>query len=69
MPKVIDHPNEPGKWVRLETAEGRTLWRRERSAPFPVILATAGQAEVLYNEAQARARFDALSPRDASQAA
>lgn len=69
----LDHPNEPGKWTRLETVPGAALWRRERSDPFPVIqfyvLAPPRQMEVLYDETRARAQLDALAPRDANQAA
>jgi hypothetical protein len=72
MPK-LDHPNEPGKWTRLDAAGSAALWRRERSDPFPVtqfyVLAPPRQAEVLYDEARARAQFHALSSSDANQAA
>lgn len=69
----LDHPNEPGRWTRLEAAGGATLWRRDRSDPFPVtmfyVVAPPRQTEVLYDEPRARAQFDALSPRQENQAA
>jgi len=69
----LDHPNETGKWTRLETLGGAALWKRERSDPFPVVqfylLAPPRQTEVLYDEARARAQLAALGSRDASQAA
>lgn len=69
----LDHPNEPGKWTRLETATNVALWRRDRSDPFPVVqfylLAPPRQTEVLYDEAVARSRFESLSGKDETQAA
>ncbi|QTC92833.1 hypothetical protein [Brevundimonas goettingensis] len=69
----LDHPNEPGKWTRLDAAEGRALWRRDRSDPFPVtqfyLLAPPRQSEVFYDEALARQQFAALGPRTADEAA
>ncbi|AQR62063.1 hypothetical protein BZG35_10720 [Brevundimonas sp. LM2] len=69
----LDHPNEPGKWSRLDAADGLALWRRDRSDPFPVtqfyLLAPPRQTEVLYDETQARARFAALSAPEATRAA
>lgn len=69
----LDHPNEPGKWTRLETVTGAALWRRDRSDPFPVVqfylLAPPRQTEVLYDEAVARSRFETLSGKDENQAA
>lgn len=60
------HPNEPGKWTRLEGSTSPVLWRRERSDPFPVtmfyVVAAGHQTEVIYGEAAARARFAELSP-------
>ena len=73
MPTRLDHPNEPGKWTLLDRVETAALWRRDRVDPVPVslyyVLAPPRQAEVLYDEAKARAQFAALSPRDANQAA
>jgi hypothetical protein len=75
MPK-LDHPNEPGKWTRLEIADGVALWKRERTDPVPLtlfyVLAPPRQAQVLYDEAQARAQLSLLAssaPRDANQSA
>lgn len=72
MPK-LDHPNEPGKWTRLEAVGSAALWRRDRSDPFPVtqfyLLAPPRQTEVLYDEARARAQFADVSGKDANQAA
>jgi len=72
MPK-LEHPNEAGKWTRLEAVGSAALWRRDRSDPFPVtqfyLLAPPRQAEVLYDEVRARARFAVLTDGDANQAA
>ena len=69
----LDHPNEPGKWIRLASAGGATLWRRDRSDPFPVtmfyVLAPPRQTEVFYDETKAQAQFDALSAIEANNAA
>lgn len=69
----MDHPNESGKWTRLETAGNTVLWRRDRSDPFPVtqfyLVAPPRQTEVLYDEARARAQFSALSGSDTAAAA
>ena len=69
----LDHPNDPGKWTRLDTATGAALWRRDRSDPFPVVqfylLAPPRQTEVFYDEVVARSRFETLSGKDANQAA
>lgn len=72
MAKPIDHPNEPGRWTCLETADGAALWRRDRSDPMPVtmfyLLAPPRQTVILYDEAQARAQFaPALAAGDADQ--
>lgn len=69
----LDHPNEPGKWTRLVAGDGRALWRRDRADPFPVVqfylLAPPRQAEVLYDEAAARTRYDALASTAANPSA
>jgi hypothetical protein len=61
-----DHPNEPGRWSRLDQAGATTLWRRVRDDPFPVtqyyLVAAGRQAEVLYDEDRARERLAALAP-------
>lgn len=61
----IEHPKEPGKWTRLDAQSAGSLWRRERADPFPVtqfyLLAPPRQAEIFYDEAAARARFEALA--------
>lgn len=68
-----DHPNEPGRWTRLEAVEGVALWQRERSDPFPVVqfylVAPPRQTEVLYDETLSRARFASLTSKDANEAA
>ena len=73
MARPIDHPNEPGKWTRLERQGEIVLWRRERSDPFPVtqfyLLAPPRQTQVLYDEALARDQFLILIPKDENQAA
>ncbi len=60
----IDHPNEAGKWTRLEAASDCVLWRRDRADPFPVtqfyLLAPPRQAEIFYRETEARDRFQTL---------
>lgn len=70
---TLDHPNEPGKWTRLEAAEGVALWRRERSDPFPVIqfylVAPPRQTDVLYDETLARTRFAAFVAAEAAKVA
>lgn len=72
MARYPDHPNEPGKWSRLESADQLALWRRDRQDPFPVIqfyvLAPPRQTEVFYAEDLARSRFDALAGKAATQA-
>lgn len=72
MSRPLDHPNEPGKWTCLEAAEGRTLWRRDRSDPFPVTLfylvAPPRQTELIYGEGDARARYDRLAPPRSGEA-
>jgi len=69
----IEHPNEPGKWTRLDTTEDAALWQRDRSDPFPVtmfyVVAPPRQTEVLYDELGARARFSSVTSRDRDQAA
>ena len=73
MPRRLDHPNESGKWILLEQAGAASLWRRDRSDPFPVslyyLIAPPRQAQVLYSEAAARAQFSVLSASDENQAA
>lgn len=73
MPARLDHPNEPGKWTLLDRVDTAALWRRDRVDPVPVslfyVLAPPRQAEVLYDEARARAQLAALSSRDANQSA
>ena len=73
MPKRLDHPNEPGQWTLLERTGVASLWRRDRSDPFPVslyyLIAPPRQTEVLYGEAKARAQFSDWSASDANQAA
>lgn len=70
IPQPPHHPNEPGKWTRLEADAGVALWRRDRSDPVPVtlfyVLAPPGQAEILYDEARARALFATLIAPPAS---
>lgn len=64
------HPNESGKWTRLEADAGVALWRRDRSDPVPVtlfyVLAPPRQAEILYDEAKARGLFATLAAPAAS---
>jgi len=73
MPKATDHPNEPGKWKLLDHAGTAALWRRDRSDPVPVtlfyVLAPPQQAQVVYDEAVARAQFSARSSMGESQVA
>lgn len=73
MANPIDHPNEAGKWTRLDRGSGCVLWRRERSDPFPVtqfyVVAPPRQTEIFYDEARARALFAALLGRSSEQAA
>lgn len=70
IPQSPNHPNEPGKWTRLESGEAVALWRRDRSDPMPVtlfyVLAPPRQAEILYDETKARALFASLTAPDAS---
>lgn len=65
IPQPPNHPNEPGKWTRLEGVDGVALWRRDRSDPVPVtlfyVIAPPRQAEVLYDEARARTLFTRLA--------
>ena len=69
----LGHPNEPGKWTRLDTTEAAALWQRDRSDPFPVtmfyVVALPRQTEVLYDELNARARFSSVTSGDKDQAA
>lgn len=69
----LNHPNEPGKWTLLESAQGAALWRRDRSDPFPVsqfyLIAPPRQAELVYGENAARSRFaDLAQPNVGSEA-
>lgn len=61
----LDHPNEPGRWKKLEAAPSAALWRRERSDPFPVVqfyvIAPPAQTQVHYDEDRARAEFSSLT--------
>lgn len=60
----LDHPNEPGRWTQLERSERASLWRRDRADPFPVsqfyLIAPPSQAELVYDETQARERYARL---------
>lgn len=69
----LDHPNEPGRWTLLAKTSETALWRRDRDDPFPVslfyILSPPRQAEVVYDEIQARALFEGLNSRIGHRAA
>lgn len=59
-----DHPNDPGRWTRLEAAGEAVLWRRE--VPFPPVtqfylVAPPRQHEIHYDEARARAAFERIA--------
>ena len=59
-----DHPNEDGRWTRLQNSNDVTLWKRERETP-PVtqfyIIAPARQHEIVYDETKAVQRSNTLS--------
>lgn len=65
--KPHPHPNEPGQWTLLESRGGCSLWKRERLDPLPVtmfyVLNPPAQAELFYDEARARLRFEAQAER------
>ncbi len=67
MARPFDHPNDLGRWRVLETTLSATLWRRDRDDPFPValfyLLSPPHQLQILYDEAEARARFETLAAR------
>lgn len=62
---LLDHPNDEGRWTRLELSERAALWKRERETFPPVIqyylVAPPRQHEILYDEAKALAAFQRVS--------
>ena len=65
MAVVPTHPNEDGTWTRLEGVDRVALWQRDRTTFAPVtmyyVIAPPRQSEILYDEAKARERYEAIA--------
>ena len=58
--KNLDHPNDEGRWTRLEASSDAVLWQREVAFP-PVtkfyVVAPPRQHEIFHDEARAREHY------------
>lgn len=70
MSKPHPHPNDPGRWNVLEQSDRATLWRRDRSDPFPLtmfyVVSPPLQPELIYVEQDALRRFSDLEQSTAA---